>query len=179
MRWCKFPCSLLVFPGHNVFSKSSWLTSYKKQLDWLVILLDAFWLAHAYFLKGGEAKRCRVECASVLNSLATFHILRLLFSSWKFVNDVKASSLIQKEARCLRFLEGIRQGRRIWSKETGGICGKLVHWSIAAQFVEWLYIVTNTLGKLDWEITEKEAKVKVDLSQKAVLIHREIFLRFA
>ena len=68
--------------------------SFKKQLDWLVVLLDALWLAMAYMWQGGEAKKCRLECAVVLNGLANFRILRL-FSSRTFISDVKASSLIQ------------------------------------------------------------------------------------
>ena len=48
----------------------------------------------AYMWQGGEAKKCRLECAAVLNSLANFRILRL-FSSLTFISDLKASSLIQ------------------------------------------------------------------------------------
>lgn len=150
--------------------------SYKKQLDWLVILLDAFWLALTYFLKGGEAKRCRVECDAVLNSLATFPILRLVF-------------LVEVCERCESVLfnsEGSSLPRIFWKVFAGFDRKKrevfVFNWftdQLQLSLLSGLYIVTNSLGKLDWKITEKEAKVKVDLSQKAGLIHREIFLRLA
>ena len=73
---------------------------YKKQLDWPAFLLGAFWLAVVYFEQGGEAQRCRVECAAVHNGFASFCIIRLLFPLWKFVKDVKPSSFIRPKAVC-------------------------------------------------------------------------------
>ena len=72
------------------------------------------------------------------NSFATFHILRLLFSSGKIAYDVKASSLIQKEAPCFRFLKRYSEVLHDLSEGGGNICVTcfLVHINFKVQSME-------------------------------------------